>query len=324
MILAFGNSLSCLPTEVDIRMVLAGFAHLLRPNGLLVVDERNYPLIAANRQEMTQSGFRIPPGFPYCGEDVQARPKDVPELLGVDNELLTLEYDRPDGESVGTFDVYPFKKNQLEGLLEDTGFTGIERFFNLKEPNGSAAKASFITYVARRRATPRTLRGHGERVVMFTDITDSTEARSELGDAAFEREWRKHEKKVQGVVAERRGSVHKTLGDGVLASFARAADAVEAGKEIVAAPGTSKLRVRAGLNMGPVREDADGDISGRAVVAADRICGAAKPDRLLADDRVMLATLAPGVTWTRVGQQQLKGVGKRMLWQARSAGRPLR
>jgi len=316
-ILAFGNSLSCLPTGVAVRSVLARFNYLLKPKGILIVDERNYRAMAAKKSEMMQREFRIPPGFPYCGTSVQARPLDVPDRLGVDNNLLTLEYDRAsDNEPVGTFEVFPFTDGQLESLLEDTGFCNVERYYNLHEPNGHDKDASFITYVAQRRPAGRSRKAGtaAERTIVFTDVTGSSNARAELGDTVYEAEWRKHERKARAIVDSHRGTVHKTLGDGLMLSFASAVDAVQAAKEIVSAPGTTRLRVRAGINVGQVVEDESGDLSGRAVNAAERICEAARPDLVVADDRVMLATLAAGITWHRMEEHDLRGVGKRALW----------
>jgi glycine/sarcosine N-methyltransferase len=317
-ILAFGNSLSCLSTEVDIRAVVARFSHLLKPGGILIVDERNYRAMSARRREMMQPEFRIPPGFPYCGTSVQARPLDVPEHLGIDNDLLTLEYDRANNdEAVGTFEVFPFAEGQLESILEGTGFGQVDRYYNLREPNGHDNEAAFITYVARRRPTGRARKAQSdlvERAVVFTDVTGSSRARAELGDEAYEVEWKKHERKARQIVTTHAGKVHKTLGDGLMLSFADPLDAVKAAREITGAPGTSRLQVRAGINLGPVVEDEAGDLSGRIVNAAERICGTARPDLVVVDDRVMLAALSSGFTWHLREVADLEGVGKRVLW----------
>jgi glycine/sarcosine N-methyltransferase len=325
VVLAFGNSLSCLEAEVDVRAVLARFCHLLRPGGLLIVDERNYPAMAAKREEMTRPDFRIPPTFPYCGTSIQARPIDVPDRLGVDGDLLTLEYDQSsDGEKVGTFKVLPFAEGQLRGLLEDTGFVDIEALYNLRDPNGSAESAAFVTYCARRRTRRDAKTNGSERVIAFTDVTESGATRKRLGEANYAVEWEKHEAKVRRVIGERRGKVHKKIGDGIMISFPDAVACVEAMREIVSAPGTSKLKVRAGINMGPVFEDAGGDLSSRAVDVAKRICDClpARPDRLVVDDRVRLATLTEGYAWKSLGNHDLPGNGNRALWQfARASNR---
>jgi len=316
VILAFGNSLSCLQTEADVRAVIARFEHLLRPGGVLIVDERNYPMIFANQQEMLKRDFRFPPNFPYCGTSIQARPRDVPKRLGVDNDLLTLEYDRTsDGEPVGTFDVLPFAEGQVRELLEDTGFTSVQSFYNLREPNGSKESSAFVTYVARRRGGDET----AEFVIAFTDVTKSMETKRVLGDSAYASELKKHKRKVEIVVAARGGIIRNIAGDGHLVSFAEPLDAVEAMKEIVTAPGTTKLKVRAGINIGVASEDASGDLGSRAVDVAKRICDEARPNLLVVDDRVRLATLSERYRWKPRGQVHLQvdleDVERRTLWQ---------
>jgi class 3 adenylate cyclase len=314
VVLALGNSLSCLSTESDVRMVLARFAHLLRPNGLLIVDERNYPVIFKNKKRMLQRNFRFPGRVVYCSTSIQARPAEIPRKPGFDNQMLTLEYLREDGTPVGHFDVLPFAEGQLEGLLEDSGFASVERFYNLEQPNGNREESEFITYVASRSFVESGLESGTavDVVVAFTDVSGSTPVKRKLGEKRYAREWKKHESRVRKLVKSYGGSVVNDTGDGFLLSFQAPEPALQCLKEIVRSPGTEALTVRAGLNRGSVTQDERGNLRGREVDVAARICDQARPDHVVADDRIKLAT--PDDDWMAIEPVELEGAGTRKLW----------
>ncbi len=315
VVLALGNSLSCLPTEADVRMVLARFALLLRPNGLLIVDERNYPVIFKNRRRMSRRDFRFPGRVVYCSESIQAKPKEFPKKPGVDRQMLTLEYLRDDGTPVGRFDVLPFAEGQLEKLLIESGFNSVERFYNLEKPNGNREESEFITYVASRSFEESAV-ASGTRVdavIAFTDISGSTTAKEQLGETRYARERKKHEIQVQKLVTAYSGQISNDTGDGFLISFPAVDQAIECMKKLVANPGTKDLVVRAGINQGlAVLEDEQGNLRGREVDVAARICDQARPNFLLVEDRIKLA--APEYDWASLGRVNLKGAGARQLW----------
>jgi SAM-dependent methyltransferase len=90
-VLVLGNSLSCLPSIGAVRSVLTRFAYLLRPNGRLVIDERNYPLIHAHKREMSRRGFRFPPNVVYCSKTIQAR---LAGIRALETGKRNLDYER--------------------------------------------------------------------------------------------------------------------------------------------------------------------------------------------------------------------------------------
>jgi len=313
-VLALGNSLSCLPSEAQVRAVLARFAYLLRPDGLLIIDERNYPLIFQNRQ-WTRRDFRFPGHVIYCSDSIQARPNDIPKRAGVDNQFLTLEYHRvPDGASVGRFRVLPFSENQLEGLLAETGFKSIQRFYNLEKPNGNRRRSEFITYVASRQ-DPGDSSGsavEADVVVAFTDITASTPAKARLGNAGYAAEWQKHDAAVRSFVDAHGGIVKQGSDDGFVLEFSTPTAAVECMRCIVAAPGTAELSARAGIGIGSALRDVSGSLEGQLLSVVDRICEEARPHHVVVDDRIKLAV--PTHAWECMGIVHLRGAGSRQLW----------
>lgn len=317
VVLALGNSLSCLYSESDVRDVLVRFAHLLKPDGLLIVDERDYPSMFEERDKMETKDFLFPGEVVYCSRSIQARPRRIPKEAGVDNDLLTLEYIRAsDGVEVGTFDVLPFADGQLTGLLEESGFRNVKRHFNLKPSRGRSA-VQFVTYVASRSYGISEWAPAGkyrECVIAFTDITRSTQEKRRLGDKRYAVEWQAHERQVSRLVKRHRGKVINDTGDGFLLWFSSPSSAVDCLSAIVKNPGSSEFSVRAGVNKGRAMTDSKGKLRGTDVDIASRICDStlARPNCVVADDRLKIKV--PGRQWRREPEVELRGVGTRTLW----------
>ena len=66
----------------------------------------------------------------------------------------------------------------------------------------------------------------GTATVLFTDLVGSTELMTRLGQSAFNDVRRTHFAALRRAIQRTRGEEVKTLGDGVLAIFGSAADAV--------------------------------------------------------------------------------------------------
>ena len=136
----------------------------------------------------------------------------------------------------------------------------------------------------------------GERavaVVLFTDLVGSTGLRSSLGEQAAEELRRRHDRLLTEAVEAHSGRVVKGLGDGIMATFAGASDAVAAavavqqGIDRLNRSGKSPvpLAVRIGLSAGDVSFEHD-DCFGTAVIEAARLCAAAEGGTILAADVV--------------------------------------
>ena len=97
-------------------------------------------------------------------------------------------------------------------------------------------------------------------VVLFTDLVGSTELRGRLGEEAADELRRKHDQLLAQAVEASNGSVVKGLGDGIMATFAGASDAVAAAVAIQQAvdrlnrsgKAPVPLLVRVGLSAGDV------------------------------------------------------------------------
>jgi len=150
--------------------------------------------------------------------------------------------------------------------------------------------------------------------VLFTDLVRSTELLTELGEEAFGRVRRDHFASVRAAVTRHRGEEIKTFGDGMLAVFDSASDAVRGAVAVQQAVESQSrtrnvsLTVRVGLALGDVSFE-DGDVFGTPVVEAARLMGAARGGQILASSLVRLAGGAQsGAAIADVGPLQLKGL----------------
>jgi class 3 adenylate cyclase/tetratricopeptide (TPR) repeat protein len=168
----------------------------------------------------------------------------------------------------------------------------------------------------------------GERtvaVVLFTDLVGSTELRARLGEETAEELRRTHDRLLTQIVEANSGRVVKGLGDGIMATFAGASDAVAAAVTIQqaidrhnrSAKSPAAVEVRIGISAGDVTTE-DDDVHGTPVIEAARLCAAAGGDDILVSEVVrLLAGLADDDLAGR-GRLDLKGLHKPVAaWEVR-------
>lgn len=124
------------------------------------------------------------------------------------------------------------------------------------------------------------------RAILFTDMVDSTRLTQQLGDRAAMRLLREHDSIVRSVLAQFGGSEVKHTGDGIMAAFVSAFQAVGAAMQIQRIlrgnddTQQDALHVRIGVAAGePVTEQ--DDLFGAAVQQAARLCACAQPDCII-------------------------------------------
>jgi class 3 adenylate cyclase len=153
--------------------------------------------------------------------------------------------------------------------------------------------------------------------ILFADIVDSTALTERLGDAAFRAKARELDGALRSVIREHAGTPieGKLLGDGVLAVFTSARQAIEAALACAGAGGDAGLPLHLGLHAGDVIRESDPDgrsnVYGGAVNIASRISGLSAPGEVLVSETVRsLARTSAGVRFEDRGEQTLKGVGE--------------
>lgn len=147
------------------------------------------------------------------------------------------------------------------------------------------------------------------RTILFTDLVSSTELAHRVGDAAALDLLRQHDEVIRGAITAHAGREVKHTGDGFLASFATAADAVACAAAIqrgITTETEAALQVRVGLNAGEPLE-ADGQFFGLAVNLASRICDAAGSGEVLVSEAVRALTLGKDFSYSDRGDMEFKG-----------------
>ncbi|WP_409188867.1 adenylate/guanylate cyclase domain-containing protein [Bradyrhizobium sp. RDM4] len=129
-------------------------------------------------------------------------------------------------------------------------------------------------------------------------------------------------------IAEHRGRIVKTTGDGMLVEFGSAVDAVRCAVEIQRAmasgfvdmPAEKHIQFRIGIHVGDIIIDSD-DIFGDGVNIAARLEGIAEPGGIcISDDAYRQIRGKTEIAYDDMGQQSLKNISEPMrAWRARPA-----
>lgn len=151
--------------------------------------------------------------------------------------------------------------------------------------------------------------------ILFTDVVGSTEINSAIGDRAADELRRLHFDDLNEAIAATNGTLVKTIGDAVMASYASAADALHGAVEMQRAvdrrnrrASGQDLHVRIGVSAGDATFE-DEDWFGTPVVEASRLCSAAASDQILISDLVgALAGSRVDHAITSLGPRELKGL----------------
>jgi class 3 adenylate cyclase len=157
----------------------------------------------------------------------------------------------------------------------------------------------------------------GTAIILFADIAHSTALTERLGDGPFRERARELAASLRALIRECGGTPVEgpTLGDGVLAVFTSAREAIEAARRCAKAGDDAGLPLHLGLHAGDVTREKDPDgrdnVYGGAVNIAARISGLSAPGEVLVSDVVRtLARTSAGVAFEDRGEQALKGVGE--------------
>ena len=129
-IICLGNSFTHLFSERDRRKTLAEFYAMLKHDGVLIIDQRNYDSIL-------DDGFSSKHTYYYAGEDVSAEPDYL------DDGLARFKYTFPD-KSEYFLNMYPLRKNYTRRLMREVGFQRIDTYGDFQETHGDTEPDFFI------------------------------------------------------------------------------------------------------------------------------------------------------------------------------------
>lgn len=132
-VVCLGNSFTHLFSERDRRKALAEFYAVLKHDGILILDQRNYDAILDN-------GFSSKHTYYYCGEEVTAEPEYV------DDGLARFRYQFPDGSQYH-LNMFPLRKDYVRRLLREVGFQRVETYGDFQE-TFTAEDPDFLIHVA--------------------------------------------------------------------------------------------------------------------------------------------------------------------------------
>jgi class 3 adenylate cyclase len=150
----------------------------------------------------------------------------------------------------------------------------------------------------------------GTAIILFADIVDSTALTERLGDGAFREKARVLDEAMRAAIRANGGTAieGKTLGDGVLAVFTSARQAISCAQACHTAASEAGLALHAGIHAGDVIRE-DDNVYGGAVNIAARVAAASAAGETLVSDTVRsLARTSAGVTFEDRGEQALKGI----------------
>ena len=150
----------------------------------------------------------------------------------------------------------------------------------------------------------------GTAVILFADIVDSTALTERLGDDAFRKRARGLDEAMRAAISDNGGTAveGKTLGDGVLAVFTSAKQAIACAQACHDAASAAGLALHAGIHAGDVIREAD-NVYGGAVNIAARVAAASAAGETLVSGTVReLARTSAGVVFEDRGEQALKGI----------------
>jgi class 3 adenylate cyclase len=160
----------------------------------------------------------------------------------------------------------------------------------------------FLTGVRRGREIERRL-----KTLLFTDIVGSTDRARDMGDKAWRELLDRQDTAVHRQLGRFEGTLVKSTGDGLLATFDGPAAAIRCALAIREAMRGLDLEIRAGVHSGEV-ELRDHDVGGIAVHIAARVAAEANTGEILISRTVADLIAGSGVKLTDRGEHNLKGI----------------
>ena len=165
----------------------------------------------------------------------------------------------------------------------------------------------FITGARSTRDADRVL-----ATVLLTDMVGSTDRAVELGDHRWRAVLDAHDAVVRAEIDHHRGKLHRTTGDGILATFDGPARGIRCAFNIRDELRRQGIEIRAGLHTGEI-ELRENEIGGIAVHIAARVSALASAGEVLCTSTVKDLVTGSDIAFDDRGAHALKGVPRE--WQ---------
>jgi len=206
-----------------------------------------------------------------------------------------------------------YEKDSKSRAMIDAGRSAMQRFIDgdIKAFGELPAVLEGFTSNKAAKATAQ-----GVVVVMFTDLVGSTKMTQELGDMGAQQVVRIHNAIVRNALAAYHGREVKHTGDGIMAVFSNAANAVASTmviqQELAKHNGTQgslPVKVRIGLNAGAAVQEED-DFFGTTVQLSARVCDKADAEQIFVTQSVRDLVTGHSIQFREAGNFDMKGIDK--------------
>ena len=180
---------------------------------------------------------------------------------------------------------------------------GADGFIYLGDMNGLVDEIEeFVTGARRAPEVDRAL-----ATVLITDMIGSTDLAARLGDRRWREILDQHDEVVRQRMTLHRGRLHRSTGDGILATFDGPGRAIRCAFEIRDMLREAGVEIRTGIHTGEI-ELRGSEIGGIAVHIAARLMSEAGAGEVIASETVKALTTGLDVSFTDRGVKALKGV----------------
>ncbi|MFY2825343.1 adenylate/guanylate cyclase domain-containing protein [Ruegeria sp. MALMAid1280] len=145
--------------------------------------------------------------------------------------------------------------------------------------------------------------------IMMTDVVNSTEIISRLGDAKWRDVLDCLDAAAIRTVARHDGTLIKLMGDGLLAAFPRPSAAIACAREFQAEASKSGLKIRTGIHAGECLRTVN-DVTGIAIAITARVLSLTPGGHVWVSSTVRDLVLGSGLDFSKVGPKTLKGLSE--------------
>lgn len=206
-----------------------------------------------------------------------------------------------------------YEKDSKSRAMIDAGRSAMQRFIDGDAKAFGELPAVLEGFTSNKAAKAT---AQGVVVVMFTDLVGSTKMTQELGDMGAQQVVRTHNAIVRNALAAYHGREVKHTGDGIMAVFSNAANAVASTMVIQqelaknnGAQGSLPVKVRIGLNAGAAVQEED-DFFGTTVQLSARVCDKADAEQIFVTQSVRDLVTGHSIQFREAGNFDMKGIEK--------------